>query len=70
MSLVDAFADFVGSVPSRRVALPWGECRVWDTGAGRPVVLLHGIAASRRVFFRLVPLLAARRRVVVPLLRG
>jgi pimeloyl-ACP methyl ester carboxylesterase len=64
------FADFVGSVTSREVALPFGRTRVWDMGSGPPVVLLHGIAASRRLFFRLVPLLAARRRVVVPLLRG
>ena len=64
------FADFTGSVASRDVALPWGRCRVWDVGEGRPVVLLHGIAGSRRNFFRVVPLLASRRRVVVPLLRG
>lgn len=68
---VYAFADFVGGVPRRQVALPWGECGVWDLGEGRPVVLLHGIVASRRVFFRLAPLLAAAgRRVIVPVLRG
>ena len=33
-------------------------------------MLLHGIAGSRRVFFRAVPLLARRHRVVVPELRG
>lgn len=69
-SLVDAFADFVGSVPSRGVDLPWGRAQVWDVGAGRPIVLLHGIAGGRRSFFRLVPLLAATRRVIVAPLRG
>jgi pimeloyl-ACP methyl ester carboxylesterase len=69
-SLIDAFADFVGSVPYREVALPWGQAQVWDVGTGRPLVLLHGIAGGRRPFFRLVPLLAKSRRVVVPPLRG
>jgi len=68
--LVDAFADFVGSVTSREVDLPWGRAQVWDEGQGRPIVLLHGIAGGRRTFFRLVPLLAASRRVIVPPLRG
>jgi 3-oxoadipate enol-lactonase len=70
VTLVDAFADFVGGVDHREVTLPWGETGVWEVGEGRPVVLLHGIAGSRRVFFRLVPLLARTRRVIVPLLRG
>jgi pimeloyl-ACP methyl ester carboxylesterase len=64
------FAAFVGSVPRREVRLPSGRSEVWDVGEGPPVLLLHGIAASRRLFFRLVPLLARSHRVVVPLLRG
>ena len=70
MSFPDRFADFVGSVPLTEVTLPWGETRVWDLGEGRPVVLVHGIAGSRRVFFRVASLLARNHRVVVPLLRG
>lgn len=70
MSLVDAFADFVGRVPKTVVALPGGEARVWDAGRGPPLVLLHGIAASRRVFFRVFEPLAEERRVLVPALRG
>lgn len=70
MSLVDEFADFVGSVPTRELALPRGAAHVWDLGSGSPVVLLHGIAGARRIFFRVVPLLARDRRVIVPLLRG
>jgi 3-oxoadipate enol-lactonase len=68
--VTDEFADFVGEVTSREVELPWGRAQVWDVGEGRPIVLLHGIAAGRRVFFRLVPLLAKTRRVIVPPLRG
>jgi len=70
LSLVDVFAGFVGAVPHREVALPWGRAAVWDLGDGPPAVLLHGIAGSRRIFFRLAPLLAERRRVIVPPLRG
>ncbi|MGQ0614260.1 MAG: alpha/beta fold hydrolase [Planctomycetaceae bacterium] len=69
-SLVDAFADFVASVPRRTVELPSGTARVWEAGEGRPLLLLHGIAASRRLFFRVVPLLARRRRLLVPTLQG
>jgi pimeloyl-ACP methyl ester carboxylesterase len=57
-------------VASRGVDLPWGRAQVWDAGQGPAVVLLHGIAGGRRTFFRLVPLLARKRRVIVPPLRG
>ena len=70
MSLVDEFADFIGSVPYRETELPWGRAQVWDAGEGPPVVLLHGVAGARRLFFRLVPELAGRHRVLVPPLRG
>jgi len=67
---VDEFAGFVGRVPSTEVVLPRGRTRVWDTGDGPPLVLLHGVAASRRVFFRIVEPLARNHRVIVPLLPG
>lgn len=70
MSWVDGFADFVGAVPYRKVELPWGATHVWDVGEGSPVVLMHGIAGGRRLFYRLVPLLARTHRVIVPPLRG
>ena len=70
MSLVDAFADFVGGVPTTTLAMAHGDARVWDAGRGPPLVMLHGIAASRRVFFRVVGPLAEQRRVLVPALRG
>jgi pimeloyl-ACP methyl ester carboxylesterase len=66
----DELAGFVADVPYREVALPWGTTQVWDAGDGRPLVMLHGVAGGRRPFYRAVPLLAASRRVVVPLLRG
>jgi len=68
--LVDEFADFVASVPSREVALPFGRSTVWDTGEGDPLVLIHGVSGGRRLFFRVVPELAKRHRVIVPHLRG
>ncbi len=70
MSLVDEFADFIGGVGTRTVELPFGRCAVWEVGTGAPLVLLHGIAGGRRLFFRVVPELAKRYRVIVPHLRG
>ena len=67
---VDEVAAFVGSVPYRETRLPWGAAQVWDMGEGRPVVMLHGIAGGRRLFYRAAPILASSRRVVVPPLRG
>ena len=40
------------------------------SGAGKPVVLLHGFAMHGGLFAPIVPALAARRRVVVPDLPG
>ncbi len=70
LSFSDRFADFVGQVPLRELTLPFGPTEVWDLGEGPPLVLLHGVAAGRRVFFRTAPLLAKRFRVIVPHLRG
>jgi pimeloyl-ACP methyl ester carboxylesterase len=70
VSVADEFAAFIARVPYGTVTLPFGEARVWDLGQGRPVVMLHGIAGGRRVFFRVCPVLAGNRRVVVPPLRG
>jgi pimeloyl-ACP methyl ester carboxylesterase len=39
-------------------------------GAGAPLVLLHGVGTSRAVWRRVVPLLAAERRVAAPDLPG
>jgi 3-oxoadipate enol-lactonase len=41
-----------------------------ETGAGKPIVLLHSLLADRAVFDRIVPLLAAERHVIVPDLPG
>jgi len=68
--LVDSFADFVAAVPTHAYEAPFGRSTYWEMGAGEPLVLLHGISAGRRLFFRVVPLLAMRFRVIVPLLRG
>jgi len=68
--LVDSFADFIAAVPSLEYAAPFGRSTYWEMGEGEPLVLLHGISGGRRLFFRVVPLLAQRYRVIVPLLRG
>ena len=41
-----------------------------DTGAGRPLVLLHGVGANRAVWRRVTPALAEDRRVIAPDLPG
>ena len=41
-----------------------------EVGEGRPLILLHGLADSGRTFNRVVPLLARRRRVIIPDLPG
>jgi pimeloyl-ACP methyl ester carboxylesterase len=69
-ALVDEFADFVASVPTREVNLPFGRSTVWEMGDGDPLVLIHGVSGGRRLFFRVVPELAKRYRVIVPYLRG
>ena len=40
------------------------------TGAGDPLVLLHGLGASRRLWYRVAPLLASDRLVLMPDLPG
>jgi len=67
---VDSFADFIASVPTHAYDTPFGRSSYWEMGSGEPLVLLHGISGGRRLFFRVVPLLAQRYRVIVPLLRG
>ena len=41
-----------------------------DTGRGEPLVLLHGVGASRVIWRRVVPALAEERRVLAPDLPG
>jgi pimeloyl-ACP methyl ester carboxylesterase len=44
--------------------------RYWVGGAGRPLVLVHGLAGAAYNFTDLAPLLARRRRVLIPDLPG
>lgn len=51
--------------------LPDGRLLTWyETGRGRPLVLLHGWAMSASVFSEVAPLLAGDFRVLVPDLPG
>ncbi len=47
------------------VRLRDGVLDIAETGAGKPIVLLHSLLADRAVFDRIVPLLARERRVIV-----
>lgn len=43
-----------------------GNAQVWwdSTGAGTPILLINGLSSPSAVWFRLVPLLAGRHRVI------
>jgi 3-oxoadipate enol-lactonase len=47
-----------------------GVLDIAETGAGKPIVLLHSLLADRTIFDRIVPMLARTRRVIVPDLPG
>lgn len=47
-----------------------GVLDIAESGAGKPVVLLHSLLADRTIFDRIVPMLARTRRVIVPDLPG
>ena len=58
------------SAPDERtVALPGGTCRVWERGAGEPVVVFAGLGGFPR-WTPFLDVLAETRRVVVPSLPG
>lgn len=47
-----------------------GTLDVVETGEGKPLLLLHSLLADRSIFDRVLPMLAAERRVLVPDLPG
>jgi len=49
------------------IPLPTGEATIFDTGAGRPVVFVHGYPGRPQDFRWLVPLLSSTRAVGVAL---
>jgi pimeloyl-ACP methyl ester carboxylesterase len=48
------------------IQLTQGVVRYRDQGAGAPIVLIHGLLVNGNVWDRLVPLLAAHGRCIVP----
>ena len=50
--------------------LPWGRLNVWRSGAGPPVVALHGLGGSGRYWAGLVPLVRGDRSLAFPDLAG
>ena len=47
-----------------------GVLDIVETGAGKPIVLLHSLLADRTIFDKIVPALGRQRRVIVPDLPG
>jgi pimeloyl-ACP methyl ester carboxylesterase len=54
----------------RRLDVKGGQIRYFVAGSGPPLVLVHGLGGSATNWCELVPLLAARRRLIVPDLPG
>ena len=54
----------------RSISVRDGVLDIAQTGAGKPIVLLHSLLADRTIFDRIVPMLARTRRVIVPDLPG
>lgn len=52
------------------ISLRDGVLDIVESGAGKPIVLLHSLLADRAIFDRIVPGLARTRRVIVPDLPG
>ena len=52
------------------VRLRDGVLDIIESGAGKPIVLLHSLLADRAIFDKIVPTLARQRRVIVPDLPG
>jgi pimeloyl-ACP methyl ester carboxylesterase len=62
-TLLDGFESHVAEIGGIRT-------RYWVAGAGPPLVLVHGLAGAAYNFTDLAPLLARRRRVLIPDLPG
>jgi pimeloyl-ACP methyl ester carboxylesterase len=48
------------------ISLPAGQVEYQEAGAGRPIVLLHGLLVDGSLWRAVVPLLARDHRVIVP----
>lgn len=54
----------------RSVELAWGRMRVWEAGAGTPMLAIHGLGGSGRYWRRLADRIGDRYRVIAPDLAG
>lgn len=52
--------------PAKTIDLPAGRIRYHERGEGPPIVFVHGWLANANLWRKVVPLLADRRRCVVP----
>ena len=50
----------------KEIRLPQGPIRYRETGAGEPVVLVHGLLANGELWREVAPLLAKDFRVIAP----
>lgn len=55
---------------SRSVERPWGQMRVWESGAGPPILAVHGLGGSGRYWQGLADRLGGRWSIVAPDLPG
>jgi pimeloyl-ACP methyl ester carboxylesterase len=55
---------------ARTISRPWGDLRVWEAGAGIPLLAIHGLGGSGRYWRRLAERAGDRFRIVAPDLAG
>lgn len=60
----------IGTLPRQRIALPCGEVAYLRHGEGTPLLLVHGIPTSARLWEPLLGALGARHDCIVPDLLG
>ena len=73
----ETVADFLADLPRRKAGLAERRLRIsgfdiayWEGGAGEPLVLVHGLGASRATFVAVARHLTPRYRVIIPDLPG
>jgi pimeloyl-ACP methyl ester carboxylesterase len=65
-----AIDELLPGFEERRATIRAVRMRYFVAGAGRPLVLVHGLSGSATNWTELAPLLAQRRRVLIPELPG
>jgi pimeloyl-ACP methyl ester carboxylesterase len=58
------------AIVDRMIAIPGLDVHILESGAGTPILMLHGFPQSSRAYRRVIPLLADRAHVIAADMRG